>query len=175
MNYLHLEHDLFLLLLNLSQITGEERIKTLFADSMNSLSEHLQLHFVERQDEVIGEAIEIATLQNHFGFIDMQSNPDQIDKSTKALVRNSVRMLALFLEKQLHDRLLSDEKLLLNDLVAKQTRNLKSANEDLKKEIEERKKITRELEERKFFIQRILDTTPNLIYIYDLLEQKNIF
>jgi PAS domain S-box-containing protein len=171
----HLEHDLFLLLLNLSQVTGEERIKALFVDSMNSLSEHLQLRFVEKQAEAIGESIEIATLQNHFGFIDIQSNPDKIDKSTKALVRNSVRMLALFLEKQLHDRLLFDEKLLLNDLVAKQTRNLKIANEDLKKEIEERKKIARELEESKFFIQRILDTTPNLIYIYDLLEHKNIF
>lgn len=175
MHSLHLEHDLFLLLLNLSQVTGEERIKTLFVDSMNSLSEHLQLHFVEKQDEARGETIEIATLQNRFGFIDMQSNPDQIDKSTKALVRNSVRMLALFLEKQLHDKLLSDEKLLLNDLVTKQTRNLKITNEDLKKEIEERKKITHELKESKFFVQRILDTTPNLIYIYDLLEQKNIF
>ena len=175
MNYLHLEHDLFLLLLNLSQVTGEERLKTLFVDSMNSLSENFQLKFVKKQEDVMGEAIEIATLQNSLGFIDMQFTPDKIGESTKALVRNSVRMLALFLEKQLHDRLLSDEKLLLNDLVAKQTRNLKIANEDLKKEIEERKKIARELEESKFFIQRILDTTPNLIYIYDLLEHKNIF
>jgi PAS domain S-box-containing protein len=171
----HLEHDLFLLLLHLSQVTGEGRIKSLFIDSMNSLSEDFQLCFVEKQDEAIGEPIEIATLQNSFGSIDMQSNSEQIDESTKALVRNSVRMLALFLEKQLHDRLLSDEKLLLNDLVAKQTRNLKIANEDLKKEIEERKNITRELQENRFFIQKILDTTPNIIYIYDLLEQKNIF
>ena len=175
MNILHLEHDLFLLLLNLSQITGEERIKTLFLDSMNSLSEHLQLCFVEKQEDALGEAIEIASIQNHLGFIDMQSNPDQIDESAKALIRNSVKMLALFLEKQLNDRLLSDEKLLLNDLVTKQTRNLKIANEDLKKEIEERKSLTQKLEESKFFIQRILDTTPNLIYIYDLLKQKNIF
>lgn len=175
MNYRHLEHDLFLLLLNLSQVTGEERIKALFADSMNSLGEQFQLKFVEKQEEAMGETIEVATLQNYFGFIDMQANPDPIDTSTKALVRNSVRMLALLLEKQLNDRLLSDEKLLLNDLVAKQTRNLKIANDDLKKEIEERKNITRELEESQFFIQRILDTTPNLIYIYDLLEQKNIF
>ncbi|MFH2060244.1 MAG: hypothetical protein ABIJ59_15245 [Pseudomonadota bacterium] len=86
MHSLHLEHDLFLLLLNLSQVRGEERIKTLFIDSMNSLGEHLQLRFVAKKDEAIGEAIEIATLQNHFGFIDMQSNPDQIDESTKALV-----------------------------------------------------------------------------------------
>ena len=175
MNVLHLEHDLFLLLLNLSQITGEERIKTLFVDSMNSLSEHLQLCFVEKQEDALGEAIEIASIKNHLGFIDMQSDPDQIDESAKALIRNSVKMLALFLEKQLNDRLLSDEKLLLNDLVTKQTLNLEIANEELKKEIEERKSLTQKLEESKFFIQRILDTTPNLIYIFDLLEQKNIF
>jgi PAS domain S-box-containing protein len=139
MHSLHLEHDLFLLLLNLSQVSGEERIKTLFVDSMNSLSEHLQLKFVEKQEEVIGEAIEIATLQNSFGFIDIQSAPDQIDESTKALVRNSVRMLALFLEKQLHDGLLSDEKLLLNDLVAKQTQSLEASNKEMKQEIAARK------------------------------------
>jgi len=91
MNDHHLEHDLFLLLLSLSQVTGEERIKTLFVDSMNSLSEHFQLKFVEKQDEVMAEMIEIATLQNSLGFIDMQFNPDQIDESTKALVRNSVK------------------------------------------------------------------------------------
>ena len=175
MNILHLEHDLFLLLLNLSQITGEERIKTLFLDSMNSLSEHLQLCFVEKQEDALGEPIEIASIRNHMGFIDMQSNPDHIDESAKALIRNSVKMLALFLEKQLNDRLLSDEKLLLNDLVTKQTRNLKIANAELKKEIEERKRLTQKLEKSKFFVQRILDTTPNFIYIYDLLKQKNVF
>ncbi len=139
MHSLHLEHDLFLLLLNLSQVSGEERIKTLFVDSMNSLSEHFQLKFVEKQEEVSGEAIEIATLQNSFSFIDMQSVSGQTDESTKALVRNSVRMLALFLEKQLHDRLLSDEKLLLNDLVAKQTQSLESSNKEMKQEITARK------------------------------------
>jgi len=175
MTTLHLEHDLFLLLLNLSQVTGEKRIKTLFVDSMNSLSENLKLRFVEKQDDAMGEAIEISTIHNRLGFIDMQSNPDHIGESTKALIRNSVKMLALFLEKQVHDRLLSDEKLLLNDLVEKQTRSLKIANKELKKEIEERKNITHKLEESKFFIHRILDATPNIIYIYDLLEQKNIF
>ena len=145
MHSLHLEHDLFLLLLNLSQVRGEERIKTLFIDSMNSLNEHLQLKFVEKQEEVIGEAIEITTVQNSLGFIYMQSAPDQIDESTKALIRNSIKMLALFLEKQLHDRLLSDEKLLLNDLVTKQTQSLEASNKEMKQEIGARKKAEKAL------------------------------
>ena len=156
----HLEHDLFLLLLNLSQVTGEERIKTLFVDSMNSFGKHLQLRFVEKQDEAIGEAIEIATLQNYFGFIDMQSNPDQIDESTKALVRNSVKMLSLFLEKQLHDRLLSNEKLLLNDLVEKQTRNLIIANKDMQKEIAERKRSEEALQESEEKFRSVFENAP---------------
>lgn len=141
MSILHLEHDLFLLLLNLSQVTGEERILTLFVDSMNAISEHLRLRHVENEDDIIGEPIEISTMENHLGFIDLQSKPGQLDPSQKALIRNSVSMLALLLEKQRQDRLLANEKLLLNDMVTKQTIDLKTANEDLKKEIEERKKL----------------------------------
>ena len=147
MNYLHLEHDLFLLLLNLSQITDEKRTKDLFLDSMNSFSENLHLIYIEKPNEAIGELIEIATSQNSFGFIDLQSMPDYIDKTIKALVRNSVRMLALFLEKQLQDKLLSDEKMLLNNLVAKQTQSLEASNKEMRQEIAARKKAEDSLRE----------------------------
>ena len=146
MQTLHLEHDLFLLLLHLSQVTGGERTRNLFLDSINSLSEHLCLRFIEKPDEATGELIEIATSQNSFGFIDLQSMPDHIDESIKALVRNSVRMLALFLEKQFHDKLLSDEKMLLTDLVAKQTQRLEVANKELRQEIVARKQAVEALQ-----------------------------
>ena len=42
-------------------------------------------------------------------------------------------------------------------------------------DITERKRTEEELQESKYFVERILETTPNLIYIYDLLEQRNAY
>ncbi len=98
----HLEHDLFLLLLNLSQISDEASLKNIFIDSMNALSDRLQFRFIEEPYETDGQLIEVETSKNHFGFVRMQeTSSGLIDAPTKAVIRNSVRMLALFWEKQL--------------------------------------------------------------------------
>ncbi|MFH2091512.1 MAG: ATP-binding protein [Pseudomonadota bacterium] len=175
MNFAHLEHDLFLMLFNLSQVTDEMRIKTLFIESMNSLKKDLELRFVDNKEDIKGEAIEVATLQNKFGFIDLRTNPDSIGESEKALIRNSITLLAVLIEKQRQDKILSDETILLKKLVSERTWKLELSNIEMQKEINERKKIAKELEESKLFVQRILETTPNLIYIYDLVEKKTVF
>jgi diguanylate cyclase (GGDEF)-like protein/PAS domain S-box-containing protein len=46
---------------------------------------------------------------------------------------------------------------------------------ELTKEITERKRIEEELEESKRFIQRVADATPNLLFIYDIIEQRNVY
>lgn len=43
------------------------------------------------------------------------------------------------------------------------------------RDITERKEIEKKLNQAQHFVQQILDTTPNLIYIYDLINQKNIY
>ena len=45
----------------------------------------------------------------------------------------------------------------------------------LTRDISQRKHLEKELRYSQYFIQRILDTTPNLLYIYDLVEQKNTY
>ena len=42
-------------------------------------------------------------------------------------------------------------------------------------DITEQKMAEEELINKQYFIQRILDTSPNIIYIYDLKKQRNIF
>ena len=42
-------------------------------------------------------------------------------------------------------------------------------------EITERKRMERSLEERQYLLQKILDTEPGTVYIYDLGEQRNVY
>jgi PAS domain S-box-containing protein len=45
----------------------------------------------------------------------------------------------------------------------------------LMQDISDRKKVEIELQESQEFLQRIADTSPNIIYIYDIQEQRNIY
>jgi len=42
-------------------------------------------------------------------------------------------------------------------------------------ELAERKQVEAALQEKQYFIERIVETSPDLIYVYDLLEQRNIY
>ncbi|MEI6795957.1 MAG: PAS domain S-box protein, partial [Methanomassiliicoccales archaeon] len=45
----------------------------------------------------------------------------------------------------------------------------------ISKDITERKRVENELKQSQHLLSRILDTTPNLIYIYDLKQQRNLY
>ncbi len=154
MRHAQLSHDLFMMHLNLSGATGEEHLKNLYIESVNAMSPHFRLSFVPDRAAARGETIDVATAKNHFGLIDFDSDPEKTDETVLALVRNSVKMLALFIEKQRQDMILSNEKMLLEEAVADKTR---------------------ELEQSRLFSQRILETTPDMIYIYDLESKQNVF
>ena len=59
--------------------------------------------------------------------------------------------------------------------VQERTAELTRINESLQAEINERQQAEEALRESQRFIQQIADTTPNLIYIYDLLQQRNLY
>ena len=42
-------------------------------------------------------------------------------------------------------------------------------------DITERKRTEERLQESQHFIQRITDSIPAILYVYDLIEQKNIY
>ncbi|MFI5221484.1 MAG: PAS domain S-box protein [Bacteroidia bacterium] len=46
---------------------------------------------------------------------------------------------------------------------------------DLKEEIAQRKKVENDLIERKLFIESLLHLSSDILYIYDIVEQKNIY
>ncbi|MEN6483325.1 MAG: GAF domain-containing protein [Syntrophobacteraceae bacterium] len=59
--------------------------------------------------------------------------------------------------------------------VRERTVQLANTIDLLNAEVEERKRIGDELRESRNFVQSIVDTTPDLVYIYDLAEQRNIY
>jgi PAS domain S-box-containing protein len=63
-----------------------------------------------------------------------------------------------------------------NQLLIQQfSKHLKEQNFQLQKEIEERKQIEEQLQESQRWLQAITDANPNILYVYDLLEQRNIY
>jgi diguanylate cyclase (GGDEF)-like protein/PAS domain S-box-containing protein len=63
----------------------------------------------------------------------------------------------------------------LEDRVQKRTVELKESNKQLQLEIEERQQIEKALRENQRFTQRIADLTPNLLYIYDVIDNNTVY
>lgn len=63
----------------------------------------------------------------------------------------------------------------LEELVRGQSEELIGVNEKLRAEIALRREREGELRESQRFIQGIADTTPNILYIYDILEERVIY
>ncbi len=137
----HLEHDLFLLMINLSQLRDPDRIRRIFIDAINSIDDAIGMRYMADEAPADGETIPIATTRRRFG--QMAISPDAVRKLPEnllALIRNGVRMLAIILENRWQDRLLSEENLRLEAAVNDRTAELVATNEALKREIQERKR-----------------------------------
>ncbi|MBN2040219.1 MAG: response regulator [Spirochaetes bacterium] len=161
----HFEHDLFLLMLNLSQITDEKRIKEIFIDSLNSFNNEYRFEYFSGTNEKKNiNIVEIATLKNRFGYLKII--PDiEIPEELKAIIINAAGMLALILENRINNRLLSDEKLLLEEAVKERTGKLEQLNSELLNEIEHRKQAEKELSD-------IFTMTVDMLCMADISTAK---
>jgi len=72
-------------------------------------------------------------------------------------------------------RALRDRQERLEVLVGKRTLELSEANARLRREIEDRTRAGQALEESRHFIERVLEATPGLLYIYDPLEHRTLY
>jgi signal transduction histidine kinase len=137
----HLEHDLFLLMINLSQLRDADRIRRLFIDAINSIDAAIGMRYVPDDAPADGEAIPIATTHHTFGRMRLSPEAAQnLPENLLALIRDGVRMLAIILENRWQDRLLSEENLRLEASVQNRTAELVATNAALKREIQERKR-----------------------------------
>jgi PAS domain-containing protein len=63
----------------------------------------------------------------------------------------------------------------LDRTITGRTQEIRKVNKDLRAEIMRRIHMEKELVESQRFVNRITDATPNLLYIYDVITNRNIY
>jgi PAS domain S-box-containing protein len=63
----------------------------------------------------------------------------------------------------------------LDLLIKERTAELRKVNRELRAEIMRRIQMEKDLIESQRFIHRIADATPNILYLYDVIENKNVY
>lgn len=76
--------------------------------------------------------------------------------------------------KQMEDEL-REHRDHLDLMVKERTAELRALNKELRAEIMRRIQMEKDLIESQRFVHRIADATPNLLYLYDVIENKNIY
>lgn len=153
---MNIAHDLFLLMVNLSQLHHRKKIIEFFIDGMNDIFQPAKFNFMER-GEKDGD-IDIRIKNSLFGFIKVEKT-ENLSKENKSLVQNAVQMVAVILQNLELDEKLKAEKGSLEQIAherfnelqssVKELRQARSASinliEDLREEIEKRTKYEQEL------------------------------
>lgn len=134
-------HDLFLLMLNLTQLKHRERMVDFFVEAINVLWEEVRVRVAPDGDSS-PHRIPISTSRHRFGAVAVEARDDAAapDPESLAMVRNGVAMLAVILENRLQDRLLAEMNSQLESAVRERTAELEDANRRLRREVTERKR-----------------------------------
>ena len=127
-------HDLFLLMLTLSQTGTGVDVCRLFCEAMEGLWRPLAFEFVAREnldDEAAdrGTRLVVATTGDMYGMVRVSGDWAGLVSEHKTLVRNAVRMLAVILEKRSQERKLKDRRQHLEEEVAARTLELSRSEE----------------------------------------------
>ena len=164
MENLHKEHDILLLMLSLAQVKNIDKIISLYVEAMNSLWQN-KLSFKLRSDSdaPAGLVEMISTSNNFFGQLIIDGNFGLLTPEDIPIIRNSVRMLAIILENRHKDKLISEENLRLDAMVKRRTSDLIFANNELEKEVAQRKKIELDLRASEQRYRQIIEQTDNLV------------
>ncbi len=172
-----LEHRLFQFMMKLPRLSSEEHIKCEFLQTINTGGEEFEVRFVtpDHPAATTSETLEVATPSKRFGTLEiiLTDSSRQIDSRSRISLRNSCEMLALSLERLYQDHLLTDKNFLLVEAIRKHTKELEHTNEKLRAEIEESRQVERRLTENQAFIHHVVEASPQLLYIYNLVDCKN--
>jgi PAS domain S-box-containing protein len=162
-----LANDLFLLMLNLSQLQDPERIVQLFTEALNDRLPGVRLGFAPRDQDggqPGGEALAVATTHHHYGNMTITGGQD-LRPETMALLGNAARMLALILENREQGLLLRDEKSQLHEVVDQCTDEVLKANRRLTLEREQRAQAQRALNHSEERLQILFDQAADAIFV----------
>ncbi|MBN2005403.1 MAG: PAS domain S-box protein [Anaerolineae bacterium] len=158
----HLAHDIFLLMLNLSQLRSAERILEVFLEAMNHAQQAIQLRIAQDGDTEtgVGERVAIATMHYTFGNVWLEPATPAPAPEVLGLVRNALKMLALVLENRAQAQALADENLRLEEAVQARTEELLQTNIQLRVEIAEREHAEEQQRYLQGLLQNIINSLP---------------
>ncbi len=125
-------HELFLLMVNLSQLHNKKKIIELFTEGMAELFKPSSFEYREHQNKRSKSDLEIKTRSSLFGYIETKRAKSLSDEN-KMLVQNAVQMLAVILEHLDFELRLQDEKLSLEQIANKRLKELQVSVEELTK------------------------------------------
>ena len=125
-----LAFDLFLLMVNLSQLRNKEKIIQLFTESLQEALTPAVIEYTEENCENIESLIDIRTRKSQFGFIRI-TEPGSIDKKSEVLINNAVQMLAIILEHLDFDQQLENERNSYAQIATDKTEDLNKTIQNL--------------------------------------------
>ncbi|BAH76213.1 PAS domain S-box protein [Solidesulfovibrio magneticus] len=118
------DHDLFLLLINLSQLNDRHLVVRIFTQAIEAMWSELILKWIEGPEHPGEPCLPVRTMSGYYGrFITMGSDA-QLSAQDRQLLGNSVQMLALLLERLAQREELEGRKAQLEDEVKTRTREL---------------------------------------------------
>lgn len=129
-----LEHDLLLLMLNLSRMRDRPTIMRLFVEALSAAVPVVTVRYLEPDEATSGEVVDVATPEAHFGRIAVEDPTGALSEQDRARYRNAIRMLAVVLENVSRAERLATENTRLDKAVAKRTAELQRSlaeSEDL--------------------------------------------
>ncbi|MDP8220408.1 MAG: PAS domain-containing protein, partial [Candidatus Stygibacter frigidus] len=165
--------DLFLLMLNLSQMTAKDKIIEVFIEALKEIWTGFRIQFTELAPSSDTNLIEISTAGNTYGWLQVE-NISAMGNEAESLLNNACGMLAVILRKTEQDILLADEKLHLQKLVDKHILELTDSYEELKREAEIRKQAKEKLQKSELqyrnqanFLNVVIDNSPFAMWVSD--------
>lgn len=113
-------HNLFLLMVNLSQLRNRKRIADVFLDAISQLL-NCEAYYT---DEQANNDFPIQTKNNAYGYLHIDK---ALGENAQRHLQNAVQMLAVLMERQHQKELLENEKLLFEHLVNEKTAHLEES------------------------------------------------
>jgi len=158
-------HDLFLLMLNLSQLDSEEVIKELFIEAIIDWTGNKDLRFSRSDEKNEGFFLEVATPDFSFGSIIFERN--DLGDDDFFVLKNVATTLAVILDSLRNKRLIEQEKRTLEAMVHKRTEELKKINQELMSEIMDRELYEQQLIEKETRYRELVENINDVLFTMD--------
>jgi PAS domain S-box-containing protein len=177
--------DLFLLLLNLSQMRSQRSIMELFVESLGDLFAPATFQLVDQEPPAGGPGFPIATRTSAFGYL-VPTTAEPLTDENQTLLHNAIQMLAVVLERLAFDQQLQTDKAAIEHLATDRLHELEAAMielhrsrnasinliEDLNHEIDEHKQAEVALRHSEGKLRNVIDSCPVPLAVND--DQGNI-